>query len=841
GGLLDVGALGRALSDVGRRHEILRTTFPVVDGQPLQRIAPEPTLDLAVVDLSTLSRPPDDIERFAAAAVESTLDLQRGPLVSAVLLRRAADDHTLLLTLHHILFDGWSAGILLREVATFYQGLPLPELPIQYGDFAVWQREWLQGASEEPLLAYWREKLTPPPPRLDLPGAKREPVTTLRSARLPWSAGPETTAALHALARREGATLFMMLLAVWQTLLHRTTRQTDISVGAPVAGRTRREVEDLIGYFVNPLVMRTELAGDPTFRETVGRARETALGAWGHQDLPFTRLVAELQPDRTAGRTPFFQVMLLLQNMPVTRIELPGLTMTSVDHDAPLATFDLTLVAVEEGGGLSGWLWYNRDLLDTAAVASLIDQLRVLLAGAAADPDLRLAALPLLSESARRHLLEGRMPDVSIAKPLVPLTGDLLHTLFEARVEAEPDAVALVWNGEETTYDELNRSANRLARHLRSLGVGPEDRVGLCLGRSPRLVAAVLATLKAEAGYLPLDPHYPSERLAFLLADAGVKVLVSERSVAEHLPAEAGTMIWLDDPADEAAIAARGEENLDDAGATPASLAYVIYTSGSTGTPKGVMVPHGNVTRLFSATDDWFRFDERDTWTLFHSYAFDFSVWELWGALLHGGRLVIVPWEVSRSPEDFHALLVREKVTVLNQTPSAFGALMQVEMATAAPANRRDLALRSLRWVIFGGEALSLPSLAPWVERYGDPARNRPRLVNMYGMTETTVHVTYRPIAAADLEAGSVIGEPIPDLETYVLDEGLEPAAVGVAGEMYVGGAGLARGDLEYLGRSDAQVKIRGFRIEPGEIEAALIGHPGVADAVVVAREDAPG
>ncbi len=885
GGVLDVGALGRALTDVARRHEILRTTFPIVEGRPLQRISPTSGFDLEVVDLSALPVMDAEADRLAATALGRTLDLIHGPLVTAMLLRRDADDHTLLLTLHHILFDGWSAGILLREVAAFYQGSALPELPIQYGDFAVWQREWLQGAAEEPLLAWWREKLTPPPPHLDLPGAKREPVTTLRSARLPWSVEPETTAALHALARREGATLFMMLLAVWQTLLHRTTRQTDIAVGAPVAGRTRREVEDLIGYFVNPLVMRTELAGDPTFREAVGRARETALGAWAHQDLPFTRLVAALQPDRTAGRTPFFQVMLLLQNMPVTRIELPGLTMTSVDHDAPLATFDLTLVAVEEGGGLNGWLWYNRDLLDTAAVASLIDQLRILLAGAAADPDLRLAALPLLSETARRQLLEGRMPVSDlVAKPLVALTGDLLHTLFEARVEAEPDAVALLWNGEETTYDELNRSANRLARHLCSLGVGPEDRVGLCLGRSPRLVAAVLATLKAGAGYLPLDPHYPSERLAFLLADAGVKVLVSERSVAEHLPAEAGTMIWLADPADPtdiAAIAARSDENLGDVGATPASLAYVIYTSGSTGTPKGVMVPHGNVTRLFSATDDWFRFDERDTWTLFHSYAFDFSVWELWGALLHGGRLVIVPWEVSRSPEDFHALLVREKVTVLNQTPSAFGALMQVEMASPAPANRRDLALRSLRWVIFGGEALSLSSLAPWIERYGDPARNRPRLVNMYGITETTVHVTYRPISAADLEAGSVIGEPIPDLEIYVLDEGLEPAAVGVAGEMYVGGAGLARGylgqpdltadrfvpdpfavagepgrrlyrtgdlarrtadgDLEYLGRSDAQVKIRGFRIEPGEIEAALIGHPGVADAVVVAREDVPG
>ncbi len=885
GGRLDAGALVHALREVVRRHEVLRTTFPVVGGRPVQRIEPEPELPMPALDLSGLSQAvrEEEAERLSAAELARPLDLASGPLMRTLLLRFGPEDHTLILTLHHILFDGWSGGVLLREVAALYRAFaageasPLPELPIQYADFAVWQRDWLEGDALQPLLAWWRERLTPEPPPLDLPGARRGPVGTLRSlrsARQRIAIPADLTAGIRTLARGQGATLFVALLAAYQTLLHRTTRQTDIAVGAPVAGRNRPELEDLIGYFVNPLVMRTEMGGDPTFRDLVGRVREVALGAWAHQDLPFTRLVQELQPERSAGRTPLFQVMLLLQNTPVPDIELPGLTLTPIEREVPLATFDLTLVLVEEGEGLNGWLWYNRDLLETAAVASLIDRFRVLLGGAVADPDRRLSDLPLLTEAERRQLLEGQteMPTPTSAPAVAE--GDLIHTLFEARVEADPEAVALVFDGEETTYEDLDQAANRLARQLRALAVGPEDRVGLCLDRSPRLVTAILATLKAGAGYLPLDPHYPADRLGFLLTDAGAKVLIAERAVADRLPEVACPVVWLDGD-DALAIAAQSGDALGSVGATPASLAYVIYTSGSTGRPKGVQITHANVIRLFAETEGWFRFDERDTWTLFHSYAFDFSVWEIWGALLSGGRLVIVPWEVSRSPEDFHALLRREEVTVLNQTPSAFAALVQAELATGAPASRRDLPLKSLRWVIFGGEALNPESLRPWIERYGQ----RPKLVNMYGVTETSVHVTYRPIAAADLDAGSVIGEPIPDLEVRVLDERLEPVPSGVPGEMYVGGAGLTRGylgrpeltaerfvpdpfskdpgarlyrtgdlarlvpdgDLEYLGRVDAQVKIRGFRIEPGEIEAALVRHPAVAEAVVIAREDQPG
>jgi pristinamycin I synthase-3/4 len=891
-GHLDVPALSRSLDEVIRRHEALRTAFPVVDGRPVQRIASEARLELPMIDLSALPEDTRDAESIALAAAlhRRPFDLARGPLVRAALLRLAGDDHHLVMTVHHILFDGWSGGVLLKEVATLYgafaegQPSPLPELPIQYADFAAWQRETLRGEPLEKLLGYWRDRLAAPVPELVLPGAKPG-VTTLRSGSVPVSLPAELTAGLKNLARGEGMTLFVALLAAYQALLSRLTRQTDIPVGAPIANRNRPETEGLIGYFVNTLVMRTDLGGNPTFRELVGRVRETALGAYAHQDLPFTKLVEELKPERLGGRTPLFQVLFLLQNAPIPPIELPGLRLQSLESEVPIATYDLALVLAEDDGALSGTLWFNRDLLDVETVAAMTRQLRILLEGAVAGPDRRLSELPILTDEERRQLLEGRIPmeTITLTRPAAALALDeeeCLHRQFERRAADDPEAVALIFEEKETTYGELNEAANRLARHLRTLGVGPEVLVALCLERSPEMLVTILAVLKAGGAYLPLDPAYPAERLRFLLTDAGARVLVSQRTVSEHLPADlaaAGTQtVWLDD--EKALLGSYDADDLE-GGATRESLAYVIYTSGSTGSPKGVQVTHANVARLFKSTEDWFRFDERDVWTLFHSYAFDFSVWEMWGALLHGGQLAIVPHWVSRSPEAFQELLRRERVTVLNQTPTAFGQLAAQIEREAEASGRRDTALRSLRWVIFGGEALNFASLAPWFTRHGD---RRPRLVNMYGITETTVHVTFRPVTAADATGeGSVsaIGEPIPDLQIHVLDVHLEPVPFGVPGEMYVGGAGLTRGylgrpaltaerfvpdpfsqepgarlyrtgdlarrtpdgDLETMGRADHQVKIRGFRIEPGEIEAALTAHPVVREAAVIAREDTPG
>ncbi|HKH45903.1 MAG TPA: amino acid adenylation domain-containing protein, partial [Thermoanaerobaculia bacterium] len=612
----------------------------------------------------------------------------------------------------------------------------------------------------------------------------------------------------------------------------------------------------MIGFFVNTLVLRGDLAGDPGFGALLDRSRETTLGAYTHQDLPFEKLVEELRPDR--GHAPLFQVLVALHNAPRETLELPGLTATVAAADSGTAKFDLRLALHESAAGLTGDWLYSRDLFDAPTIARLDRSLEALLAAVAANPGLPLSRLPLLGAAERHQIVR----EWGAARPV---SGPLrcLHRLFAAQAARSPGAVAVTLGAESLTYRELNEQANRLAWRLIALGVRPGDLVGLCLERSLEMVVALLGVLEAGAAYLPLDPAYPKERLAFALEDSQVAVLVTRRDLAAALPETTVRRLELD-----AGRAEIGRESTasPEVPVTPDFPAYVIYTSGSTGRPKGVVVTHANVSRLFTATGAWFDFGSGDVWTLFHSYSFDFSVWELWGALLHGGRLVVVPWWISRSPEAFHELLREERVTVLNQTPSAFRQLLWA--GRSAP----DLALRT---VIFGGEALELASLAPWFERYGD---ERPRLVNMYGITETTVHVTGRPLSRRDVEdlRGSVIGRPIPDLSLRVLDRDWTPQPIGVPGEIHVGGAGLALGylgrpeltaarfvpdpfggpgarlyrsgdlartlpdgDLEYLGRIDQQVKIRGFRIELGEIETALAAQPEVREAVVLVRETA--
>ncbi|HEX4961001.1 MAG TPA: amino acid adenylation domain-containing protein, partial [Thermoanaerobaculia bacterium] len=856
-GRLDVPALAASLHEIVRRHESLRTSFAVRSGRPVQVIETSFELLLPVIDLSSLESGRREVEARSLTAAEALrpFDLRRAPVLRALLVRLTGEEHGLLLTLHHIASDGWSTGVLVREMVTLYRAFsqgepsPLPELPVQYADFALWQRGWLQGEALEAQLAYWRGVLTGAPVLQLATDRTRTALQGYRGADEGFILPGEVSGALRLLVRQRGVTPFMVLLAGFEAFLGRYTGQDDLVVGSIIANRTRSELEGLIGFFVNTLALRGDLSGEPTFSELLVRSRESALGAYAHQDLPFEKLVAELQPERDLSRSPLFQVLFQLQNAPTDAepVELPGLELRPMGAGGQTAKFDLVLNAYEASPDFGGVLKYNTDLFEKATVERLVRHFGTLLAGAVAAPSCRLSELPLLSAEESYQLVHDWNES-----PVEDLGSGLLHERFSEQVASAPEATAVVYEGQRLSYGELETRSNQLARYLMGLGVLPGDRVGLRLERSAGMAVAILGVLKAGAAYVPLDPAYPPERLAFLVADSRPSVVLTEESLAangDRISREAGGALHLPISAEYPA--------------------YVIYTSGSTGQPKGVVVRHGNAMRLLTATDRWFGFGPEDVWTLFHSYAFDFSVWEIWGALLYGGRLVIVPYWVSRSPEAFYDLLRTEKVTVLNQTPSAFRQLLWAEesaLAGAAP----DLALR---YVIFGGEALEPASLGPWFDRHGD---GRPRLVNMYGITETTVHVTYREVVRADVaHAASTVGCPIPDLGVYLLDSTLQPVPLGVPGEIHVGGAGLAEGylgrpeltaerfvpnpfgeagsrlyksgdlarrladgDLEYLGRIDHQVKIRGFRIELGEIESALVRHALVREAVVLAVED---
>jgi amino acid adenylation domain-containing protein len=870
-GAVDIAILERTLQEILRRHEAMRSSFPVTDGQPVQRIMPTEPIRLPAIDLRGITELERQSEatRLAVEEARRPFDLATGPLWRFKLLMLAEDEVILLITAHHVATDGWSSGVFLTELRVLYEAFragkpsPLSDPLAQYADYAAWQIEWLNSEAAQQQLSYWTRHLTGAAPLLELPADRPRPsIQTFRGARHQLTLSKPLTAALRDLSRHQGVTLFMTLLSAFQALISRYTGTDDVVVGTPIANRTLPESEGLIGFFVNTLVLRSDLSGDPTFVDLLQRVRQTTLGGFQNQDLPFEELVDALRPQRTQSYTPLFQVVFVLQNLPRPKWELAQLSVSPFRIDSGIAKFDLTLFLFDRADGLTGWIEYATDLFDAARIERMAGHFLTMLEGIVSNPNEHLSRLPLLTE-AERHQLLVDWNGTEVDHP----ANACIHELFEAQAHRTPEAVALTCEGVSLTYRELSQRANQLAHALRECGVGPEVIVGLYIERSMQLVIGLLGILKAGGAYLPIDLAYPKERVIYMLEDARAPVLLTQSKLAADLPVHQARVVCLED-AELSQFQSQPTFN-PLSGATAENLAYVIYTSGTTGRPKGTLITHRNVARLFSATEQWYGFNEQDVWTLFHSCAFDFSVWEIWGALLYGGRLVVVPYMVTRSPEEFYKLLAEERVTMLNQTPSAFRQLIQAEESVGL----KELALR---YVVFGGEALEMQSLRPWFERHGD---QKPRLVNMYGITETTVHVTYRPLSKEDLNSGSVIGVPIPDLQIYILDAQRQPMPIGVPGEMYVSGAGLARGylhrpeltaerfvpdhltgrpgsrlyrtgdlarflpgrDIEYLGRIDQQVKIRGFRIEPGEVENTLLQHPAVREAVVTVREDTPG
>jgi pristinamycin I synthase-3/4 len=862
-GALDLDALRGAFREIVRRHEALRTTFEPGSGGPVQVIAPPPALDVPLVDLEGLA---DDVRRHELARLSSDearrpFNLARGPLVRAALLRIAAREHTLLVNLHHIISDGWSMGILFHELATLYgafcQGAPspLPELPIQYADFAVWQREWLSGERLAAELDYWRRQLAGIPESLELPFDHPRPaVESFRGATESFALPAELARALSALTRRRGATQSMTLLAGFTALLGRFAGCEDVAVGMAIANRTRREVEGLIGLFVNTLVLRTDLSGTPGFAQLVGRVRETSLASYAHQDLPFERLVEELQPERSLSRNPLIQVMCAYQNFPRAEAEVRGLTLSLPEEGkvaGGTAKLYLSLFLFEDGDRLTGALEYNSEIFEAASMLRLLRCFENLLAAAVADPEAPVAFLPLLG-AAERHQLFYEWNDSATAWPAT----SSFQELFLEHVRRAPDAPAVIAGAASLSYADLNRRADGLARALRRRGAGPGSFAGLCVERSAEAVVALVAILKTGAAYVPLDPDYPAERLALMMDDCDLRLLVVDETTRALLPQGllAGRECLTPGETEEG-------EALETGGLDGQALAHVIYTSGSTGRPKGVALAHRAVVRLVRETN-YAPLGPGDRVAQVSNLSFDVASYEIWGALLNGATLVIIPRNVVLSPSDFAAALSEHRITNMSLTAALFARMAQEEPDAFA----------GMRELLVGGEAVD-----PAAARRVLAGRAPRQLLNLYGPTENATTSTWYPVRT--VAPGPLpIGSPVANTTVYVQDRWLQPVPLGVVGELAVGGQGLAwgywrrpeltaerfvpdfagpagsrlyrtgdlgrrraDGILEILGRIDHQVKIRGFRIELGEIEARLAEHPAVRQAIVLAREDVPG
>jgi amino acid adenylation domain-containing protein len=877
-GSLNITALEQTFNKIVQRHETLRTTFAAVAGQPMQVISPDSQINLQILDLQHL--PPEqrqtEAQKITAAESLRPFNLSTGPLMRVTILRLTDSEHILLLNMHHIASDDWSIGVLIREIQAIYTALinqqpsPLPELSLQYADFAEWQREWLQGEVLETQLAYWRQQLRGISV-LNLQTDRPAPARQNYRGKTQYLEIPKQLQdSLLAMSQQAGATLFMTLLATFQTLLYRYTGQADIVVGSPIANRNLSEIEALIGFFVNTLVLRTDCSGNPTFRDFLGRVREVTLGAYAHQDLPFEKLVEELHPERSLNRHPLFQVVFGLQNAPVDELELPELKLSSFHLETQTTRFDFELhlweaadkfrsrygEQWEDSEGLRGVAVYNPDLFDEITIARMLKHFKMLLQSIVANPEQRIANLPFLSEDEMNQLLR-EWNDTRTDYP----QNKCIHQLFEERVEQHSEDVAVTCDSQQLTYKQLNSKANQLARYLQKRGVGAEVLVGLCAERSIDLIVGMLAVLKAGGAYLPLDPSYPRDRLNLMLEDAGVKVLLIQDKLSENFQDFSHSVIKCD--RDWEQIARESSENLTNT-VTADNLAYIIYTSGSTGKPKGVAVTHKAVNRLVINTN-YIKIEPTDKIAQASNASFDAATFEIWGALLNGAQLAIISTNITLSPHDLAWELRQQNITILFLTTALFQ-----QIARVLPE-----AFNSLRCLLFGGEVADIRCVRKVLKQL-----QTTKLIHVYGPTENTTFSAYYQVRDVPETATSLpIGRPIANTQIYLLDAQLQPVAIGIPGQLYLGGDGLARGylnrpdltaaafipnhfskkpdsylyktgdlgryrvdgNIEFLGRADNQVKIRGYRIELGEIEAALCQHPQVSEAAVIVREDIPG
>ncbi len=859
-GRLDQAALERSLNEIIRRHEVLRTVYSDGRRQPVQIVLPPSIVSLPLTDLSPLSENESEaeIQRLIDAESAQPFNLEHGPPLRAMLLKVSEEKHGLFLVMHHIVTDGWSIEIFVSELLALYEAFsanepsPLSELPLQYADFAAWQQELLTENKLAIQLAYWKKKLSGALPVLELPTDHPRPLrTSYAGADEFLDVTQHLTERLNELSNREGATLFMTVLAAWLTLLHRYTQQEDIILGTPVAGRNRPEIENLIGFFINTLVLRTDLSGNPSFRDLLSRVREVALDAYEHQDLPFEKLVEELQPERDPSRQPFFQVTFNLQTALSRETSTDGLRLVPQDIGNQ-TRFDLEFHLWVVPEGLSGPLLYSTELFERATIVRMLQHFETLLEGIVANPDARLSELPLLTPKELLQLREWSQTASEYERD------QCVHQLVEIQAARRPEAVAVVYGKDEINYAELNQRANRLAHYLRARGVGLETRVGVLLEPSVELIVSLLAILKADGAYVPLDGSYPKQRLQFMLEDAGARLLLTAVGQPELTAPE---VIYLDGT--EKPWESGSGENLESR-ITAENLAYVMYTSGSTGQPKGVAVTHRAINRLVRNTN-YIQFKSSDRVGQISNMSFDAATFEIWGALANGSTLVGLTKETALSPLELRREIAEQQISVMFLTATLFNQIAQ-DMPDA---------FASMRCVMFGGEAADAQAVRLVLD-HGRPEH----LLNGYGPTEgATFATTYEVNEVATEQRTLPIGRPLSNTEVRVLDRHMQMAPVGVIGELYIGGDGLAReylgqpeltaerfvphpfsaepgarlyrtgdlvrylndGNIDFLMRMDQQVKIRGFRIELGEIEGVLQEHPAIRESVVLIREDTPG